>query len=71
METYEVTCTCGDVMKTEATNEEEAIETLKEQMNEAAVRDHWREMHKGEPVPSVMEVHRMIEDELILSAPIL
>ena len=65
MDTYEMTCTCGHVLKVDASTPDEAIGKMKEMMDEAAINEHWEEMHAGEPVPRVQDVHRMIETELV------
>ena len=68
METYEMTCSCGHVMTVEASNQWEAESKMKHLMDEKAIQTHWQEMHDGAgQLPSVRDVHRMIETELIPS----
>lgn len=55
-------------MTVDASSQWEAEAKMKKMMNERAVQKHWQEMHEGSgPVPSVKDVHRMIETELIPS----
>ena len=68
MQTYEMTCTCGHVMRVEASNAAEAIDKMKEKMDKEAIKDHWDDMHVGDPRPGVKEVHLMIEKELVPAA---
>ena len=57
-----MTCTCGHTMEVDAESREEAVMKLKGMMDEVAIAKHISENHKaGEPVPSVSEVHAMIE----------
>ena len=59
-----MTCSCGDVMKVEAENREEAVSKMKEMMTEDAIKAHSAEKHPGEPVPSVAEAHENIDKNL-------
>ena len=65
METYEMTCSCGHVMKVDASSQKEAVSKMKSTMDEGAIRAHWQEMHQGEKAPTVAEVHKMIERNLM------
>ena len=60
MSTFQMTCTCGDTMKVDAENRDEAVSKLKTMMNEDAIAAHMKEKHPGDPVPPVAEVHKMI-----------
>lgn len=64
MTTFQMTCSCGDVMKVDADSREGAIAKMKEMMNEAAIGVHMAEKHPGQPVISVAECHTMIEKDL-------
>ena len=52
-------------MRVDASNEDEAVAKMKDMMDADAIREHWQEMHRGDPPPSVQAVHRMIERELM------
>jgi hypothetical protein len=55
-------------MTVEASNQWEAEAKLKKMMDEKAIQQHWQGMHEGNgPIPSVRDVHRMIETDLIPS----
>lgn len=58
---YSMTCTYGDTMKVSAATREEAVTQLKGMMTEEAIAQHMQEKHPGDPVPSVADVHAMIE----------
>lgn len=56
-----MTCTCGDVMNTEANSREEAVGKFMEMMTPEAVVAHFGEKHKGEPVPNQDQVRAGLE----------
>ena len=56
-----MTCTCGDVMTVDTANQDEAVEKLKTMMNEEMIAKHMAEKHPNEPIPSVDQVHMMID----------
>ena len=64
MPTFQMTCTCGDTMKVESANREQAVSQLKTMMNEAMVASHMKEKHPGEPMMPVSEVHAAIDQSL-------
>jgi predicted RNase H-like HicB family nuclease len=66
--TYSITCSCGDVMKIQGNTREEAVRNLKVLMNEEAVTEHMMRKHPGEKLPTVLQVHAMIEQGLKASA---
>lgn len=65
MNTYKMTCSCGDTMTVEGATREEAVAKLKETMNEAAIAAHMAEKHPGQPAMSVADCHAMIEKEVV------
>ena len=65
MATYNMTCTCGHVISTDASTRDEAVSALKAMMNEEAIAKHIKEKHPGGPTPSVNEVHMMIEKNTV------
>lgn len=54
--TYNMTCTCGDVVSVGASTKEEAVEKMKAMMNEEAVAKHIAKKHPGDPVPTQEQV---------------
>ena len=56
-----MTCTCGDKFGVQAETREDAVVKIKEMMNEAMITQHMTEKHPGDPVPSVADVHAMID----------
>ena len=64
MQTFQMTCSCGDTMKVESNTREQAVSQLKTMMNEAMVAAHMKEKHPGEPVMTVSQVHSAIEQSL-------
>ena len=66
--TYAMTCSCGDAMKVEAGTRVEAVTKMKRMMTEEAVTEHILRKHPGEKVPTLAEVHRMIEQGLKAAA---
>lgn len=61
MSDFTMTCTCGDIMKVSAASRDEAVTQLKGMMTEEAIAQHMQEKHPGDAVPSVADVHAMIE----------
>lgn len=51
-------------MNVEAASREDAVLQIKSTMTEDAVSRHMSEKHAGEPVPSVEQVHAMIEEKV-------
>lgn len=66
MNTFSMTCTCGDVMKVEASSREEAVQKMKAMMTEDMIAQHTAEKHPGEPAPSLEQTHMMIEKTIQL-----
>lgn len=61
MKEFTMECNCGDKMTVQASSREEAVAKFKEMMNEEAVKAHMTEKHAGDPMPTLAEVHAMIE----------
>jgi hypothetical protein len=61
---YEMKCDCGKTVSVEAANRDEAIQKVKEIMNEEAIKEHMASEHPGEPVPTVEQAHARIEQNL-------
>jgi hypothetical protein len=61
MKEFTMECSCGDKMPVQASNREEAVAKLKEMMTEDAIKAHMTEKHAGDPLPTIAEVHAMIE----------
>ncbi len=64
MTTFHMMCPCGDEMKVDAENREEAVTKMKGMMDETAIAAHMQEKHPGQPVMSVADCHAMIEKDL-------
>ena len=60
-----MTCTCGDTMTVDAENRESAVMQFKAMMDEAGIKAHMDEKHPGEPVISVADCHKMIEEQVM------
>ena len=61
MNEFSMTCSCGDVMKVSAESREDAVMQLKTMMNGEMIAKHMAEKHPGEAVPSMADMHMMIE----------
>jgi len=66
--TYSLTCNCGEVMTVQSNTRDEAVRKLKSLMNEEAVTEHMLRKHAGEKVPTLGQVHAMIEQGLKAAA---
>ena len=64
MAKYKMACSCGDTMTVEAADRDEAVQKLKDMMDQAAIDAHMAEKHPGDPVMSVAECHAMIEEQV-------
>jgi hypothetical protein len=49
-------------MSVDAPSRDDAVKMLQGGMTEATIADHMGQFHKGEPVPSVEQVHGMIAE---------
>jgi hypothetical protein len=64
METYQLACSCGDIMEVRANSKEEAAEKLKNMMDESAIEAHFMSKHPSEEIPTVAMVHEMISETI-------
>jgi hypothetical protein len=65
MANFSMTCTCGDTLTIDASSREDAVNQLKDMMDQAGVDRHMQERHSpADPKPSVEQVHSMIEATL-------
>lgn len=64
METFSMTCSCGDTMTVDAATRQEAAQKLKAIMTPDAVARHMAERHAGQPVLPLSQVHAMIEQNV-------
>ncbi len=62
--TYSMTCSCGDIMTTRAGTREKAVKNMKALLTEAAVYEHMAQKHLRDAVPSIEQVHAIIEQNL-------
>ena len=60
MSNYSMTCSCGDVMKVDASSREEAVGKLQGMMTEGAIKNHMIEKHPGDAIPTVEQIHGQI-----------
>lgn len=60
MSEYGMTCPCGHQLKADAKNRADAVAKIQAMMTKDAIAAHMKERHKGEPVPSVAQIHQMI-----------
>lgn len=56
MGTWEMTCECGDMMKSEGETKEQAVNNMMGIMTPAMVAQHVAEKHEGKPVPTQDQV---------------
>jgi hypothetical protein len=64
MTTYQMTCSCGHVLKADGSTREEAVKKLQKQMSQDVVDAHVKQMHPGEPPMKAAQVHQMIAQNL-------
>ena len=64
MNTYIMTCACGDKMDVQAATRDEAVKKLQGMMDEGAIKKHMSEKHPNDPVMSVADCHSMIAKTL-------
>ena len=60
MSDYSMTCSCGDILKADASSREEAISKIQGMMTEAAIKGHMIEKHPGDAIPTVDQIHGQI-----------
>ena len=64
MNTYSMTCSCGDVMTVDAENRDQAVSDLKAKMTADEIAKHMAAKHPDQPVPPVDMIHASIEKDL-------
>ncbi len=62
--TFSVTCSCGETMTVKAGSREKAVRNMKSLFNEAKVYEHMAQKHIGDAVPTIEQVHSVIEQNL-------
>lgn len=67
MGSFSMTCTCGHVLKADASTREEAVKKIKAMMTPNAIAQHFAEKHPGQPTLPVTQVHAMIEQGVRLA----
>ncbi len=60
--TYVMICSCGDKVRVEARNREQATARIKAIMDQDTIALHMEEHHQGEEVPDVSMVHHIIDE---------
>ena len=65
MAAYHMTCSCGHDIKVDAKSRDEAVTKIQSMMDEKAIDAHLNEKHKGEPKPSIAQVHQMIAQNTV------
>jgi hypothetical protein len=63
-----MTCSCGDTMTIEAPSREAAVGQLRGMMDEAGIAHHFADRHPGQPVPTVEDVHAMLDQVVVTAA---
>ncbi len=66
--TYSMTCSCGDIMTIKAGTRKKAVRNMKALLNEAAVYEHMAQKHMRDAVPTIEQVHAIIQQNLKESA---
>ena len=54
-------------MTVDAATRDEAVAKFKDMMNEDGIKMHMSEKHPGEPLISVADCHKMIEEQVVLA----
>jgi hypothetical protein len=62
METYQLACSCGDIMEVRADSKEDAVQKLNTMMDERTIEAHYMSKHPDEEIPTVAMVHEMIAE---------
>ena len=60
MAAFHMQCSCGHDIKVEAKSRTDAVSKIKGLLDEKAIEEHLKTRHKGEPAPSVAQVHLMV-----------
>ena len=67
MATFQMNCSCGDVMKVEAKDRADAVSQLKAMMTQEAIDAHMAEKHPGNPGMTMADVHAGIERDTVMA----
>jgi len=62
--TYSLTCSCGDILFVKGQTREDAVKHMKTLMSAATVYEHMAQKHIGDAVPTIEQVHQVIEQNL-------
>ncbi len=62
--TFSVTCSCGETMTVKAGSREKTVRNMKSLFNETKVYEHMAQKHIGDAVPTIEQVHSVIEQNL-------
>ncbi len=68
MNTYSMTCSCGDTMTCQADSREKAVANMQSMMTEDAIKAHMDSKHPGEPMMSKSQVDAGIAQKLQLAS---
>ncbi len=62
--TFSMTCSCGETMTVKARSREKAVRNMKSLLNEDKVYEHMAQRHIGDAVPTIEQVHAIIDQNL-------
>ncbi len=62
--TYSLACSCGDILSVKGQTREDAVNHMKTLMSAATVYEHMAQKHIGDSVPTIEQVHEIIEQNL-------
>ena len=62
--TFSMTCSCGETMTVRAGSREKAVRNMKSLLNETRVYEHMAQKHIGDTVPTIKQIHSVIEQDL-------
>ncbi len=65
MNTFSMTCSCGDKMDFQAETRDEAVAKAKAMMTQEAIDAHMAQKHPGKPSMTQAQCHAMIEKDLV------
>lgn len=64
---FSMTCTCGDTNTVDVNDKEEAVSKFKTLMTAEMIAAHMADKHPGQPVMSVADCHKMIEQQVVVA----
>ena len=62
--TYSMTCSCGDVLTVKGRTRAKAVRHMKALLSEPKLYEHLAQKHIGDSVPTIQQVHAIIEESL-------